>query len=289
MMSSYYIGIDVGATNIRIGIVNNLFDVINIEKYLTNNVNFKEVVSSYVDKYKDKFDFKFISIAFPGIVNNKTKEIINIPNAKHLESITLINEIIKDTNLDVHILRDTNAHLSYDINYHNLGDIDNVLGFYLGTGFGMALKLIGEFYLGDNLLSGEIGHIPFFKDVLCGCGKTTCLEAKVSGKYLDSLAKDKDINIKDVFKTHLKDKDVLEFIDNLARSIATTLNILNINNVVLGGGVINANHFPKSLLEINVKNYLHGNYYKENVVFYYQKTIDKPGIIGSVLYTLNSM
>ena len=61
-------------------------------------------------------------------------------------------------------------------------NIDSVLGFYVGTGFGLSMKIDGSLYTGDRGNAGEIGHIKIPNETgICGCGKTGCLETIASG------------------------------------------------------------------------------------------------------------
>ena len=81
----------------------------------------------------------------------------------------------KALGLPVYIEKDVNLLLLYDIHHLHLDPSKSILGFYVGTGFGNALYLNGDFYTGKNGATGELGHIPLYGlDKRCNCGNLGC-------------------------------------------------------------------------------------------------------------------
>lgn len=99
----------------------------------------------------------------------------------------------------------------------------NMLGMFWGTGIGCGIVLSGKLYCGDFSLAGEIGHLPLVDSFICKCGGIGCIEGLIGG---------------DIFQGGpLQQDSVQEF----ARITAIVSRVLDINTIVLGGGVVEAN------------------------------------------------
>lgn len=103
-----------------------------------------------------------------------------------------------------------------------------VFGVILGTGVGGAIVVDGKVLVGPNGIAGEWGHNPLpgptEKDLPlrgCYCGRAGCIETYLCGPALE------------------RDGDLALYEERLARSLATVVNILDPDVVVLGGGVSN--------------------------------------------------
>jgi fructokinase len=110
-----------------------------------------------------------------------------------------------------------------------------VFGVILGTGVGGGLAVGGRVLDGPNGIAGEWGHNPLpwprpdeLPGPQCYCGKRGCIETFLSGPALART------------KSEIGDQAAFElYEDRLARALATTINVLDPDVVVLGGGVSN--------------------------------------------------
>src|SRR5665648_44585 len=99
-------------------------------------------------------------------------------------------------------------------------------------------------------------HIPVLgKDDICGCGNKGCIENYTSGKQLEYLQSTyfPGTEISDLFEYHSNETVVEKFIEALSIPIATEINILDPDYVILGGGVIHMKGFPNEILEQYIK------------------------------------
>ena len=103
-----------------------------------------------------------------------------------------------------------------------------VFGVILGTGVGGGVVIEGKVLVGANAIAGEWGHNPLPSpqpDDLplrsCYCGRAGCIETYLCGPALE------------------RDGDLALYEERLARSLATVINVLDPDVVVLGGGVSN--------------------------------------------------
>lgn len=264
---SNVLGIDVGGTNTRYGVVKNDL-VSSVEKLFTKDItDFPSFVSDLVEKNPE---IDVISIGIPGICKNN--KIISLPNLKKFEIKDMDEVIYKKTQKKVIINKDVNLLFANDLHRLNLSNRQDVLGFYIGTGLGNAVKIGGKIHFGENGFSGELGHIPILgNQLVCGCGKTGCAETIVSGKALVNIHKDNHLtgSIKDIFTNHKDNPLIQTFIENLGLLISMEINILDILNLVIAGGVINMPNFPKEkLTKIIIKNLRSQELVKDLNVFY---------------------
>ena len=74
------------------------------------------------------------------------------------------------------------------------------------------------------------------------------------------------------------------FVENAARVVATEINLLNPETIVLGGGVLNMKGFPKDLLEEQIRSCSRKPYPEESLEIYYSKDEVENGVRGAVEY-----
>jgi allose kinase len=275
------LGIDVGGTYTRFGVVTNKF-VSSVEKLFTKDIeNFPLFIRELVEKNKD---IEVISIGIPGIVKNN--KIISIPNLKSLEVRDLDERIYELTRKKVIINKDVNLLFANDLDRLNLSYQANVLGFYIGTGLGNALKINGKTHKGINGFAGELGHIPIIgNEKICGCGKVGCSETLVSGKALVELHEEYKLSgdIKDIFVEHINNPLIQEFIRNLGSLLSFEINTLDILKLVIGGGVINMEGFPKDDLRDLLKGHLRSECLAKELEIYFVDDSPVNSIIGAAL------
>jgi len=138
----------------------------------------------------------------------------------------------------------------------------DVLYVTLGTGVGGGLVFDGRIWMGRNGYAGEIGHIQVDPDgPACGCGSWGCLEtiagipgwtrraeALLAGGRQSTLVGVSPLDPQAIVEAARGDDAVaLEVVDGAARAvgmgIAAVLDLLNVDRVVVGGGVANAGFF----------------------------------------------
>ena len=155
-------------------------------------------------------------------------------------------------------------------------DSNNMLAVFVGTGIGGALILNGEMYRGSNYVAGEIGHITVRNGgPKCGCGKHGCFEAVASRTAIVNniradIKSGKKSIITELVKPHQKikskalktavkkdDKVVVhrltEACEIIGMELGSITNLLNLDKIVLGGGVVEA--LGKFMLPIIKKSY----------------------------------
>ncbi len=271
MPSNLIITIDLGATKILSALINSKNQIIERVKLLTEaekgkNYIVKNIVES-VEQLKiakgisDK-DIKAICLGVPGIVNPHTGIIDLAPNLK-LKNFNIKNELKKYFNIPVLIENDVNL-TGLGIKKYELKDkINNMIVVSVGTGIGGALFFEGKLYRGSTFFAGEIGHIKVSKkgEISSSRLETTFeliasrtaivnsirkeLKKKKKG-ILKGYASNKKLIKSKLLQGALKNEDpiVVKHVKNACETIGTVLGsvttLLNIDTIVLGGGVIEA-------------------------------------------------
>ncbi len=125
----------------------------------------------------------------------------------------------------------------------------------LGTGCGAGVTVEGRLLEGRNRVAGEWGHIPLpgwrpDEPLLrCWCGRENCLELWVSGT---GLARDTGRAAEDTVAAMRADEPAARaafdrYVDRLARGLATIVDILDPDVIVLGGGMSNVDELYPAL------------------------------------------
>ncbi|MBN3490277.1 allose kinase [Acholeplasma equirhinis] len=285
---SYYIGVDVGGTNIRMGLVDENLNILHEEKYASSKYapELSNLLKQYVEKHKAKGQIKAISLGFPGLVDQETRTVLHTPNERRFEGSYLM-DLEKELSIPIVIGNDVNVLLMYDADFFGIDKNKSVLGFYLGTGFGNAIRIKGELYQGEFGAAGEIGHVPAYASgIEFDAEKQPDLEQLVSGFNLIEIHKKNfaDSPFESLFVDHFNSKEIQIYLHILAFYIATEITILDIPTIILGGGVIMSEQFPKDYLESLIKKNLFSKLTKDNFKVYYAQADVKSGILGATIY-----
>lgn len=287
MDNSYILGIDCGGTNIRLGLVSNDLNILNERKYksLEHAKDLFEIIKSYFYEYKNNFKIIAVSIGFPGIVDNVLKKVIHTPNLRAFEQINykVLEEILK---VPIFLGNDTNNLLLYDAKHFKIDDNKSILGFYVGTGFGNAIRIKDKIYEGEHGVSGEIGHVPAYLEGIDYNNKQRDLESFVSGFNLIEIHKKhfSSTPFNELFIKHIDDPIIKNFIYMLAFYIVTEITILDISTIILGGGVISSKQFPKSMLVEIIKNNMFARSTLNNLKIHFAEDEVNSGILGAAIY-----
>jgi len=258
MSKQVKIGIDFGATRIKIGIVDKKGKVL-FRRELDTPSNAKQsvLIDYIISNIKNiitlsglkNTNIKGIGIGVPGPVDSVRGVIHYFPNIKGWKDVPLRAILEKRLGLRVEIDNDVNAMtLGEYVFGAGRGDL-NVVCLTLGTGVGGGIIINGGLYRGSTLCAGEIGHIPINEHgPRCNCRGEACLESYIGNRYilerarrifgdsitlerLTCLAKNGDIHAVSIWEDVAK---------KLATALTGVVNLLNPDKIIIGGGVSNA-------------------------------------------------
>ncbi|WP_413723701.1 allose kinase [Sodalis sp. RH16] len=247
------VGVDMGATHIRICLLTTHGQVMITDKERTQPVIAGGLAKGLVAFIRGHLsgreaDVATLMIGLPASIGRDKRTIISVPNLPcDAGEFTDLAACLEENFLcPVTFERDVNMQLYYDVTEGQIAD-KLVLGFYLGTGFGFGVWLNGAPYVGAHGVAGELGHIPLGDPAArCGCGNPGCLETLCSGVALARwyAGAPRDYPLTEIFTYARNEKSLAEFMDLAAKAIATGINLFDPDYVLLGGGVMDMADFP---------------------------------------------
>jgi glucokinase len=258
-----YIGVDISGSTLRIALVTEDGRVLERREAALERDAVAEQVARTVAELRDVSpNIAALGVGLPGLVNPRTDRVVISPDLPSVVRGDVHAELSKATGLKVELWNDANAaaYGEYKVGAgHGSRDMFYVT---IGLGIGGALILNGNLWLGSSGFAGEFGHITIDTDgIECVCGNTGCLETVASAPnivrranerlYRDStsslsmLAVNKDFTAADIAREARNGDDfAMLMMERTGRyigaAVASVINLLNIERVVLGGGVMEA-------------------------------------------------
>ncbi|WEK17728.1 MAG: ROK family protein [Candidatus Pedobacter colombiensis] len=260
MTKSYAIGIDVGGSSLKCGLVSNTGEVVYSFLFPLNNVLTEgeviALINAAIRKCVEYAPEKVIGvgIGFPGIVDQNVV-IGGADNLPGFENLDLGKIIAASTSLNVVIDNDANMMGWGELVYGAAGDCTDVVFITIGTGIGGGLIIDGKLYGGYKNRGTELGHITIqHNGIKCSCGSSGCFEAYASVSALINdyaVLHDTDtegITGKMIVENYLaREQEAVsamqKHFDYMATGIASYINVFSPQKVVLGGGITEAGKF----------------------------------------------
>ncbi|EHS57782.1 allose kinase [Paenibacillus kribbensis] len=291
IQGGYTIGIDIGGTNFRIGLLSEMGELrhFHIESsrllYAEGEPqdNLRNYITSYIQKHPEA-EIKGIGIGFPSVVSKDKKTVYSTPNIEGFNQVNVVDPLESALGIPVYLDNDVNFLLLTEIVAHKLERRGIVVGFYLGTGFGNSIYYEDHFIAGKHGSAAELGHVPVLgRQDLCSCGNPGCIEQYASGKRLRELHElhFAGTPFGDIFVKYGSHEIIQDFLEAVAVVIATEINILDPDYIVLGGGVLHMSGFPKKELEAKIYSHARKPFPAEGLNYIYAKDNQEAGVIGA--------
>lgn len=298
------IGVDVGGTNLRVGIVqanellwesNTNADFSGLFNLYSSEIALEKMIQILADNIKKALDVYpaviGIGIGFPGFIDPKNHHIIQSPNMPGLSDINLKDSLSEILGKPVIIENDA---LAAAYGEFVLNDITqkNLLYVCLGTGVGGGLILNGDPYSGQNGFAMEIGHVNVEQNGrLCGCGNFGCLEQYASAKgivktYVE-LGGEVGLDAKEIaIKANSNNIEAIQAYELAGKYLGVVLanasNLLDVNAIIIGGGASQAWPLLKPAINISLNQNLIP-VLKNRISVKESKHLDLSGIVGAAL------
>lgn len=248
------IGIDIGGTDTKIGLVdvhNKLLDSVCIPTKAERPAD--EVIRTVAETALFILDKNGIAmeqcvgvgIGVPGTVDRK-KGIVRYSNNIRWEDVPLVKEMSTYLPIPVEIANDADCAALGETIAGAGKECSDVVMITLGTGVGGGVVLDGEIYEGRGIGGSELGHMVIVENgEPCTCGRRGCLEAYASATALKREAKrasKKELIPSEIFALAKQGdpamKEVVEiYIRRLGLGIVNIVNIFRPQLVLLGGGI----------------------------------------------------
>lgn len=195
----YYLGIDLGGTNIAAGVTDEQGNIINkvSRKTKANTMDFCRLVSHIADTAKEAVSIPELCTEMVSAVGMGTPSCINpsnglLVNANNLgwKNVPLQIEMEKHFNVPVYIQNDAACAALGETVKGAAAGYDSVLMVTLGTGVGGGIILNNRIFNGCDSMGAEIGHTKLVSGgLLCTCGQKGCFEAYASAAALTEQAR----------------------------------------------------------------------------------------------------
>ena len=257
----YYLGLDIGGTTIKAGLIDEANHVLEARKAPTVVDDLKSFISKLTELIRDfqkSAAIDAIGIGVPGLRSSKTHEIVTSPNIPCLKNVNLEQLVADQVHLKVVSENDANAGAYAEFVCGAGLGLQHLAYLTLGTGLGSGLVLNGSLYTGTSGYGGEFGHTVINPEGrLCGCGKCGCIEtvASATGMVITALEKLKTarsgllqevpppLTAEKIYDAAVRgDETAREVFAETGRwlgiSCANLINLLNLEMIVIGGGVM---------------------------------------------------
>lgn len=278
----YTIGVDLGGTNIAVGLVDEKHQIVARLATPTNaDRPYDEIVKDIAltvqklieDNNISMDEIKYIGLGAPGILDNEKGTITDNSNI-HWENYPIKERL--QNYIDKPIFLGNDANVATWAEYINgCGkNTENFIMLTLGTGVGGGIIINGKLITGSHSIGAEVGHFIFKAGGnKCGCGNQGCIEAycsataliKMALKDLDEhtdsvIAKEERVSARTVIEAAKAGDEYgvqlfEEYTDNLAQVLASIINFLDPDIIALGGGVANAGEFLLAPVRKKMINY----------------------------------
>lgn len=258
MAEKFIIGIDLGGTNLKIGLLDLKYKlrdkkVLSTKRFFKKESLIQAIVDSVYKIIKDnnlnKTDILGIGLGLPGPVDVKRGIVHFFPNIPGWKEVNFKSILEKKLKLPIFLDNDANLMSLAESKLGAARGLMNVICLTLGTGVGGGIIIDGTLYRGSSFAAGEIGHVPINeKGPTCNCGGMGCLEAYIGNQRIVKEARRlfrRGISLEDL--SHLakkQNKMAIKIWSEVGRRLGVALvgvvNLLNPDGIVIGGGVAGA-------------------------------------------------
>ena len=267
MANKYYIGIDLGGTYIKGGIVNENGEILVSDKTPTEVEKGDKGVAANIAKLANELlsrlsltvkDVEGLGLGSPGMIDSAEGNVVYANNLGW-ENFRICDELSKLLGgVAVKIGNDANVAALGEVKFGAARNYNSAIMITLGTGVGGGIVIDGKLVEGNKGAGAELGHMVIVKGgEQCSCGRKGCLEAYSSATALirdtkrameahpdskmwecGSLDKVGGRTVFDYAPIDVYAKEVLDsYIEHLACGLVNYANVFRPEVILLGGGV----------------------------------------------------
>lgn len=266
---SYYVGIDLGGTNVAVGVVSDSFEIVGKANVPTKAFHPVEEIADDMaatalaaisDAGIALDDIEWVGVGTPGTVNPETG-IVGLAANLGFNNVPLGGLVSERLGKKVYLENDANAAAYGELMAGAAKGLGCALMITLGTGVGGGIIIDGKIYSGFNYKGAELGHIGMvYQGVPCTCGRIGCIEAYCSVTALKRITRDAmQLNAKskmweltegsldkvsgrtsfDAMRAgdEAAAKVCDQYIDYVAYAVSGMINLFQPQAIVIGGGI----------------------------------------------------
>lgn len=247
------IGVDLGGTNLRCALVTREGSVLARESHPTELGEGREPflwgLLQLLARMKEKaeregLELCALGLALPGVISGEGM-ILESVNLASLEGMKVAEVVSLATGLPAHAVNDANAGAIGELRFGAGRGCRSLLMVSIGTGIGAGVILGGELWTGVDGAAGEFGHIPVHPGgPPCRCGSKGCLELYCSATAIAARAVERRLPGSAAalaLRAREGEREACAIFAEAGRSLgiaaAAVVNLLNLEAIILGGGV----------------------------------------------------
>jgi glucokinase len=266
------VGVDVGGTNTKIGLVDERGNIVAQKKIPTNSQQGPEtsirVIAETVESVLAERGIRpnairSIGIGVPGTADVETGTVIYAPNI-FWRNVPIGPALQSKFHVPVFVTQDTRAAAWAEHLVGTAQGVKSLASVTLGTGIGCGIVLDGKIFHGGMNTAGEFGHqIVEYDGKNCNCGRRGCLEAYAGGLAIVREAKvrlsssteranksESELTVDDVYRlAEQGHPEARKLTDDVVKyvgiGLVNLINLTSVEMICLSGGISNA---PQQLL-----------------------------------------
>ena len=260
-------GIDLGGTKIEIALVDAMHGVVYKDRVPTPQHSYSAIldaISALVDKTVSQQKIErpaSIGIGIPGCLDPAT-QLVRGSNTVVMNGKPLQVDLQQRLGVQIHLQNDANCLAVSEAVDGAAKGCSVVFAVIIGTGCGGGIAIDGKAWTGKNAIAGEWGHNPLpwpsadeIQVAPCWCGQVGCQETWISGtafaldhaRHTGERIKAEQIIAKMRAGNLAAQESFGRYVNRLARALASVMNVLDPDAIVLGGGMSNVDEIYQAL------------------------------------------
>lgn len=293
----YAIGIDLGGTSIKGGLVNENGEIIKTISSPTtkNNQEILDEINNTITELRGDYEIEGVGIGSPGAIDSREGKVLSIGgNVAGWAGIDIKKNIEKHHgDLLIKVENDANCAGLCEMWIGAGKGHESAVGITLGTGLGGFLYSNNHIVRGQRYRGSELGHTILYPNGRsCNCGQKGCTERYVGGtgleenyfEYSGERLTGEEI-MESIETNENSKKTVQKFTDDLATYLVTIKNFFDPSIIFIGGGVINSSDI---WWEDVIRKYKEKINAYDDMPIVKAKFLNSSGIIGAASLILNN-
>ena len=294
----YYIGVDIGGTNIKAGVVDENAQLVSKISLKTNAADgYKSVLAVIIDAVEQAVQLsgedidriKTIGVGCPGTMDNENGTVLYSKNL-HWENVPLAKDLAEHFGKRIILENDANVAAYGEYLAGAAKGAKNAVVLTLGTGVGAGIIINGEIYSGSNNAGG--GRNGCFEAFSSATGLVRMtremIEKYPSGRLHEMVDRDGKISARTAFNAaKLGDPEGREVVDKyikyLACGITNVINVFQPDILCIGGGVCNEGDNLLIPLKALIAKQIYSKNNAKNTEIVICTLANEAGMIGSAM------
>jgi glucokinase len=241
------IGVDIGGTNIRAGIVEDGKIIRQVNKVLINKDSLSDTISQLLNLISRLINPEILGIGLgvPSVVDIEKGVVLDVMNIPSWKKVPLKDILQREFQIPVQINNDVNCFILGEHNHGIAKPFNSVVGLAMGTGLGLGIIIHNKLYMGSNCGAGEIGLLPYLD---------SNFEYYCSGNYFEAIHNTTALQTYlEAVEGNVKAKLIWnEFGSHIGNAVKAIVYTYDPEAIILGGSIVKAYNFFSNEMNNNL-------------------------------------